>query len=97
MNDKVMKFVSYANTSMKRIRSTSPKSAVASQNILTGGSSGSSNSASGGDDINYDAPSLANAVGSSAKVGSFAQRIRAQKAGAAAGTFGRGLPANRAA
>ena len=75
MNDKVMKFVSYANTSMKRIRSTSPKSAVASQNILTGGSSGSSNSASGGDDINYDAPSLANAVGSSAKVGSFAQRI----------------------
>ena len=86
MNNKVLKFVSYSNTSMKRIRSTSPKSAVASQNILTHGSDSSNASAN----VDYDAPSLANAVGG-VKSGSFAQKIKAKKAGA--GFFGRGAQA----
>ena len=55
MGDKVLQFVAYSNTDMDGIQRNSPKSAMVSQNVLSG------NKGAG----NFDAPSLANAVGSS--------------------------------
>jgi len=72
MNNKVLKFVSYSNTSMKRIRSTSPKSALASQKMISGGSGSSAGGSNNSGEVNFDAPSLSNAVGTAAKPGSFA-------------------------
>ena len=65
---------------MDGIQRNSPKSAMVSQNVLSGGN-GSPN---GSDSGTFDAPSLANAVGSSQpKPGSFAAKMAAAKQGGA--------------
>ena len=76
MGNKVLQFVAYSNTNMEQIQRNSPKAAMASQNVLSGGSS--SGGGSGSDSGAYDAPSLANAIGSQPKPGSFAAKIKAQ-------------------
>ena len=63
MGDKVLQFVAYSNTNMEAIRQNSPKAAQASQNVLSGGP-GRISPANNVSAAAFDAPSLANAVGS---------------------------------
>lgn len=87
MGNQVLKFVAYSNTNMARIQQNSPKSAAASQNVLNGGDGRSS----GSDPGTFDAPSLANAIGSQPKPGSFAAKIKAAQSGGGMGGGGGGL------
>lgn len=72
LGDKVLQFVAYSNTNMNGIERNSPKGAIASQNVLAGGS-GRVSPAS--DSVAYDAPSLSKAIGTAPKPGSFAARL----------------------
>ena len=77
MGDKVLQFVAYSNTDMNRIQQNSPNSMAASKDVLAGGSGRVSPASDSG--VQFDAPSLANAVVNQPKPGSFAAKLKAKQ------------------